>query len=168
MFICDEGVAPLGVTGVYSANCNYWTSLRVVLYPHFAHKRCGSPACLSSAILGANISLPKLRGNRIMHFFGMTFYPQRHKLAYGVGISGRSHCTVSISTHLGRALAQTVSRRLPTAAVWVRARLNSCGFCGGQGRTETCFLQVRRFSLSIIHSTNCSKIITTYHTGLVQ
>jgi hypothetical protein len=32
----------------------------------------------------------------------------------------------------GRAIAQAVSRRLPTMAVRVRARVISCGICGGQ------------------------------------
>jgi hypothetical protein len=32
----------------------------------------------------------------------------------------------------GRAIAQAVSRWLPTAAARVRARVWSCGICGGQ------------------------------------
>jgi hypothetical protein len=35
-----------------------------------------------------------------------------------------------LSTHGGRAIAQVVSRRLPTAAARVRARFRSCGICG--------------------------------------
>jgi hypothetical protein len=31
-----------------------------------------------------------------------------------------------------RAIAQAVSRRLPTAAAGVRVQVRSCGICGGQ------------------------------------
>jgi hypothetical protein len=40
--------------------------------------------------------------------------------------------------------SQAVSRWLPTAAAWVRARIWSCGICGGVG-----FLRVFRFPLSV-------------------
>jgi hypothetical protein len=46
---------------------------------------------------------------------------------------------------VGRAIAQTVSRRLPTAAARVRAQVKSCGICGGQNDTGTGFLQVLTF-----------------------
>jgi hypothetical protein len=39
----------------------------------------------------------------------------------------------------GRAIAQTVSSRLPTAAARVRARVRSCGICGRQSGTGTGF-----------------------------
>jgi hypothetical protein len=42
-----------------------------------------------------------------------------------------------ICTHVGRALTQAVSRRLPTVAAQVPARVNSCGICGGQSDTGT-------------------------------
>jgi hypothetical protein len=45
----------------------------------------------------------------------------------------------------GRAIAQAVSRRLPTAAARVRAQVRSCGICGGQSSTRVGFLQVFRF-----------------------
>jgi hypothetical protein len=50
---------------------------------------------------------------------------------------------------LGRAIAQAVSRRLPTAAARVRARVWSCGICGGQSGTGAGFLRVLRFPLPI-------------------
>jgi hypothetical protein len=49
----------------------------------------------------------------------------------------------------GRGIAQAGSRRLPTAAAWVRARVRSCGICGGQSGTEVGFLQGLRFPLPI-------------------
>jgi hypothetical protein len=51
---------------------------------------------------------------------------------------------------LGRAMAQTVSRRLPTTTVRVRAQVRSCGICGGQSATGAGFLQVPLFSLPIV------------------
>jgi hypothetical protein len=48
-----------------------------------------------------------------------------------------------------RAVAQAVSRRLPTAAAWVRVRA-ACGVCGGQSGIGAGFLRVLRFPLPII------------------
>jgi hypothetical protein len=49
----------------------------------------------------------------------------------------------------GCAIAQAVSRWLPTAAARVRARVWSCGICGGQSGAGTGFLRVLRFPLPI-------------------
>jgi hypothetical protein len=49
----------------------------------------------------------------------------------------------------GRAVAQAVSRWLPTAVVRVRVRA-ACWVCGGQGGTGAGFLRVLWFPLSII------------------
>jgi hypothetical protein len=46
---------------------------------------------------------------------------------------------------IGRAIAQAVSRWLPTAAARVRARVWSCGICGGQSGAGVGFLRVLRF-----------------------
>jgi hypothetical protein len=43
------------------------------------------------------------------------------------------------SFHLGRAMAQVVSRRPLTAEALVRARVNPCGICGGQSGTGSGF-----------------------------
>jgi hypothetical protein len=48
-----------------------------------------------------------------------------------------------------RAIAQAVSRRLPTAAARVRAWVRSCAICGGQSGTGVGFLRVLRFPLPI-------------------
>jgi hypothetical protein len=58
-----------------------------------------------------------------------------------------------------RTIAQTVSRRLPTAASRVRARVKKCGICGGQRGSGAGFLLMLRFSLPLIHPSNCSTVI---------
>jgi hypothetical protein len=55
-----------------------------------------------------------------------------------------------LSNILGRAIAQVVSRRLPTAAARVQARVRSRGICGGQSGTRVGFLRVLRFPLPIL------------------
>jgi hypothetical protein len=50
----------------------------------------------------------------------------------------------------GRAIAQAVSRRVPTAVVRFRSQVRSCGICGGQSGTAACFLRVLRFTLPIL------------------
>jgi hypothetical protein len=52
-------------------------------------------------------------------------------------------------SNFGRAIAQAVSRRLPTAAARVRVWVRLCGICGGQSDTWTGFLRVVRFPLPI-------------------
>jgi hypothetical protein len=49
----------------------------------------------------------------------------------------------------GRVIAQAVSRWLPTAVAWVRARIWSCGICGGQNDAGAVFLRVLRSPLLV-------------------
>jgi hypothetical protein len=49
-----------------------------------------------------------------------------------------------VTSSVGRAIAQPVSRWFPTAAARVQTRVKSCGICGGAG-----FLRVFRFPLPI-------------------
>jgi hypothetical protein len=58
---------------------------------------------------------------------------------------------LEVSSLHDRAVAQAVSRWLPTAAAWVRAR-SACGVCGGQSGTGAGFLRVLRFPVPIIPS----------------
>jgi hypothetical protein len=51
----------------------------------------------------------------------------------------------------GRAIAQAVSRWLPTAADRVRSRAWSSGICGGQSGAGVGFLRVLRFPLPIFN-----------------
>jgi hypothetical protein len=51
---------------------------------------------------------------------------------------------------LGRAIAQMISRWIPTAAPRVQARIWSSGICGGQSDAGADFLRVLRFPLPLI------------------
>jgi hypothetical protein len=53
------------------------------------------------------------------------------------------------SYKLGRAIAQAVSGRIPTATARVRAQVRSCGIRGGQSGAGAGFLRVLRFHLPI-------------------
>jgi hypothetical protein len=55
-----------------------------------------------------------------------------------------------VTLYVGRAIAQAVSRRRPTAAARVRAKVSSCGICGVQSGTGVGFLRVLRFPLPVL------------------
>jgi hypothetical protein len=48
--------------------------------------------------------------------------------------------SMTYSSTQGRAIAQEVSGRLPTAAVRVRSQVRSCQICGGKSGTGACFV----------------------------
>jgi hypothetical protein len=50
---------------------------------------------------------------------------------------------------IGRAIAQAVSRWIPTAVARVRSQVWSSGICGGQSGAAAGFLRVLRFPLPI-------------------
>jgi hypothetical protein len=65
-----------------------------------------------------------------------------------------------------RAIAQAVSRRLPTAGARVRAQVRSCEICGRQIGTAAGFLRVHRFPLLILippTAPHSSSIIRGWH-----
>jgi hypothetical protein len=72
-----------------------------------------------------------------------------------------------VKIKIGRAIAQAVSRRFPSAVTRVRAQVRSCGICGGQSGTGAVFLRVLRLPLPIIISPTAPHFII-YHSGLVQ
>jgi hypothetical protein len=70
----------------------------------------------------------------------------------------------------GRAVAEAVSRRPPTAARNC-AGVKFGGIYSRLSGTGASFLRVLQFPLPVIHSTNCSTIIAIiiiYHPGLAQ
>jgi hypothetical protein len=73
---------------------------------------------------------------------------------------------VRLLAEMGRAIAQAVSRRLPTAAARVRHQVWSCVICGGQSGTGAGFLRVLRLPLPILIPPTAPVVI--YHPGLVQ
>jgi hypothetical protein len=62
-------------------------------------------------------------------------------------VTGKNCCVLTVVN--GRAVAEAVSRWLPTAAARVRVRA-ACGVCGGQSSIGSGFLRVLRFPLPII------------------
>jgi hypothetical protein len=56
-----------------------------------------------------------------------------------------------VSANFGRAIAEAVSRWLPTAAARVQSWVWSSGISGGQSRAGAGFLRVLRFPLPFIH-----------------
>jgi ribosomal protein L37AE/L43A len=75
-----------------------------------------------------------------------------------------------LSKHLwkGRAIAQAISRWLPTVAARVRARVWSCGICGGHSGARGRFSPSTSVSPANLHSTNYFTITLIYHPGLIQ
>jgi hypothetical protein len=77
--------------------------------------------------------------------------------------------TTPVTGRGGRAIAQAVSRWLPTAALWVRNRTYSCGICGGTKWRWGRFSPSTSVSPAIVvRSTNYSTITLMYQPGNVQ
>jgi hypothetical protein len=68
---------------------------------------------------------------------------------YSLLKNGRLNINIKLTLSKGRAVAQAVSRWLPTSAARVRVRA-ACGVCGGQSGIGAGFLRVLRFPLPII------------------
>jgi hypothetical protein len=64
--------------------------------------------------------------------------------------------TVRCKLWIGRAIAEAVSRWLPTTAARVQSRVWSSGICGGQSGVGAGFLRVLRFPLPFIPSNSPS------------
>jgi hypothetical protein len=79
---------------------------------------------------------------------------------FALGQNDRNFDTGGNQYSKGRAIAQVVSRWLPTTAARVRARVWSSGICGGQSGARAGFLRVLRFPLPI-HSTKFSILTIT-------
>jgi hypothetical protein len=78
--------------------------------------------------------------------------------------------SVAISSVLGSAIAQAVSRRFPTVAVRARAQVKSRAVCGGQSGAGAGFLRARRFPLPILIPPNTpySFIIRGWYNGPIS
>jgi hypothetical protein len=61
----------------------------------------------------------------------------------------RVRTRTEVALRCGRAIAQAVSRWLPTAAARVHTRVEPCGICGEQSGAGAGFLRVLRFPLPI-------------------
>jgi hypothetical protein len=71
---------------------------------------------------------------------------------------------------IGHAIAQAVTRWLPTAAARVRAQVRSCGICGGLSGIGAGFLRVLQFPLPILIPPNAlySSIIRSWYNRSVS
>jgi hypothetical protein len=105
-----------------------------------------SRVCLSDASLRVSQTLRQPYGLQFCYFkrglqYGdVGFRPVFRIVNFLVILSLSNDVTLEI----GGAIAQAVSRRLPTAAARVRAQIRSCRICGGQSGTGACFLRILR------------------------
>jgi hypothetical protein len=76
--------------------------------------------------------------------------PIRQLVFRNLQLMTQDYCVCKKNAVLGRAVAQAVGRRFPAEAAQVRARVRTCGICGGQNGSGAGFLQVLRFSLQSI------------------
>jgi hypothetical protein len=76
--------------------------------------------------------------------------PRRYPWSLLTFCDVRSCGLVKVYRKIGRAIARTASRRLPTAEARVRAQVKSCVICCGRSDTGAGFLRVLRFPLPIL------------------
>jgi hypothetical protein len=78
-------------------------------------------------------------------------HPKRNVILYAEKIRNHVPGTkYTVSEACGRAIAEAVSRWLPTAAARVQSRVWPSGICGGQSGSGAGFLRVLRFPLPFI------------------
>jgi hypothetical protein len=88
--------------------------------------------------------------NRVLRYnFFLINNPRAFSISIRTLIRSEKTGMEQSNTDQGRAIAQAVGRWLPNAAAQVRARVWSCGICGGQCGARSGFLRVLRFPLPI-------------------
>jgi hypothetical protein len=82
-----------------------------------------------------------------------------------VGVTTRFCSDILVSVLVGRAMARTINRRIPTAEARVPSQFKSCGICGEQSGIGACILRALRFPLPILLPPNIpySSIIRGWH-----
>jgi hypothetical protein len=116
---------------------------------------------LSFEVMSTVCSLTVILTRKTTTSLAKTKYFWFHSSKFRLGFCVGNTCIATSA--IGRAIAQAVSRWLPTTAARVRSRVWSSGICGGQK-----FSPSTSVSPANLHSTNCSTITLTYHLGLVQ
>jgi hypothetical protein len=94
--------------------------------------------------------------------------PYNHWIIFSGGFTSPRMRVVIL--YSGRAIAQAVNRRLPTAPVRVRYQVRSCGICGGPRGIGVGFLIVFRFHLPILTRPGVpySSIIRGWYSTLIS
>jgi hypothetical protein len=93
-----------------------------------------------------------------------TFLENCSKCLHNDAVCGLCEHALAVSAARdSRAVAQAVSRWLPTALARARAQVRSCGICGGRTRTG-----LDLGFLASSHATDCPTPIVVHHPGLVQ
>jgi hypothetical protein len=112
---------------------------------------------ITGVLLGTSVSLVTgpIAGS---HIVSRSYCKQSHRNRFLLV----SFCPLT-NAQTGRAIAQSVSRWLPSAAARVWSRVGSCGICAEQSVTGAGFLRVLWFPLPIRIPPICFTIIIIYH-----
>jgi hypothetical protein len=143
---------------IYSSSCKMWEEdipdgTETFVHLHRTSQRhviiWKNKGALEQAVEAHRVR--RRQGSHIFYAIGSQMAVRLSVLRAGRPLPpGRFLALISFSGWVnGRAVAQAVSRWLPTAAVRVRFRA-ACGVCGGQSGTGAGFLRVLRFPLPII------------------